>query len=114
MKPYFLLLELADEPEDIPDADTLQICSNAAQALITGKANIVCMRNDTGVSEELRAHAANLKRFTTYIILQVHATSCDLVHNAVFLRKIYKWLKNSCHSELVHSENNFRLISLSN
>ncbi|MFP9115728.1 hypothetical protein ACLI1A_17440 [Flavobacterium sp. RHBU_3] len=112
MEPYFLLLQLEDDQGHIPDEDTATICDTAAQALLTGKANIVCMRNDTGVSEDLRAHASTLKRFTTYIILQIHATSCDLVHSAIFIRKIYKWLKNSCSSELVHSENNYRLIAV--
>lgn len=113
MEPYFLLLEIHDDyiaAGQIEGQDN--ICANAARAITCGSASIICVRNDTGISEELRSYAKRLKTFTTFILLQVHASKSELVNNSRLFRKIHAWLKSACHSEVIHTEETYRLIAI--
>lgn len=113
MEPYFLVLEIHDENAIIEqDAESENICANAALAITNGNASIICVRNDTGISEELRTYARKLKKYTTFILLQVNASKGELLNSSSLLKKVYAWLKSACHTEVVHTEETYRLIAV--
>lgn len=113
MEPYFLLLEIHEDYATAShDKEQDNICAHAARAITCGSASIICVRNDTGVSEELRSYAKRLKKFTTFILLQVHASQSELVNNSRLFRKIHTWLKSACHTEVIHTEETYRLIAV--
>jgi len=113
MEPYFLVLEIHDDNViSKQDGDTENICANAARAINCGNASIICVRNDTGISEELRSYARKVHKYTTFILLQIHASKSELLNSSSLFKKVQAWLKSSCHTEVIHTEDTYRLIAI--
>lgn len=114
MEPYFIVLELPESgahSESEPNWDK-NICSTMARSIDEGQAKVISVRNDTGISEELRNYARQIKKFTTFLILQVSLSPAEFSIRAEMYRKIKQWLLNTCNTQIVYSEANYELIAV--
>lgn len=113
MEPYFIVLEMPGNGRNAADeAQWDNLCSTVARSIEAGNAKVISVRNDTGISEELRGYAQHVKKFTTFLILQVSLSPREFNTRSELNKKIMKWLCNTCNTHLVHSEENYELISI--
>ena len=114
MEPYFIVLEMPESGIHSTEETNWDknLCSSMARSIDEGNAKVICIRNDTGISEELRNYARHIKKFTTFLILQVTLTPADFTTTAQLYKRIKQWLCNTCNTHLVHAEDNYELISV--
>lgn len=115
MKTYFIVLRL-------PGSDELKFseghvrprnfCEKARIDVNAGKSEIVSIRHDTGISEELRSHLAGLSGFTTYIIFSAALTE-EQVEDVSILMSLAKQIIDKAESEImVDYDEHFQLVSI--
>jgi len=114
MEPYFIVLEMPQSglhstEEKRWDAN---FCGAMARSLEEGNAKVISVRNDTGISEELRSYACQIKKFTTFLILQISLSPADFTTTTELYDRIKQWLCNTCNTHLVHAEDNYELIAV--
>jgi RNase P subunit RPR2 len=114
MEPYFIVLEMPESGSHSTEAHNWDknLCSSMARSIEEGNAKVISVRNDTGISEELRSYACHIKKFTTFLILQVNLSPGDFRTTTELYKKIKQWLCHTCNTHLVHSEDNYELISV--
>lgn len=109
---YFIILQLpvfrGVGPVSCPQAGFLQ---KALSAIRKGRASIVSKRADTGVSEELRAHASGTKRFTNYLLIQLYLDKEDH-SDSVILDKVAASLLSVADATVVELADRFCLCAV--
>jgi hypothetical protein len=114
MEPYFIVLEMPESGcHSASDYNwDKNLCNAMARSIDEGNAKVICVRNDTGISEELRNYARHIKKFTTFLILQVNLSPADFRTTTELYKKIKQWLCRTCNTHIVHAEDNYELISV--
>jgi hypothetical protein len=115
METYFVVIEL-------PGGDELRFLEGkyspenfwpaAVLAVNNGEAQIICSREDTGVSEDLRKHISTLGKFTTFILAQISLCSKDIYCEKTIYRKTADWITFSDSEMVIDADNNFQLVTL--
>jgi hypothetical protein len=82
----------------------------ATDAIKRGEAKIVSRRNDTGVSEELRSHIEKVKRFKTYVLVNMRLDSQE--NEQAILKKAALRLLRKRRAMVVDAAHNFELVSV--
>ncbi|MFP9099238.1 hypothetical protein ACLI09_09305 [Flavobacterium sp. RHBU_24] len=114
MEPYFIVLEMPASGRHSADEERWDknLCSTMVRSIEEGNAKVISVRNDTGISEELRNYACKIKKFTTFLILQVTLSPADFTTKKDLYERIKQWLRNTCNTHLVYAEDNYELISV--
>lgn len=109
---YFIILQLpvfrGVGPVSCPQAGFLQ---KALSAIRKGRASIVSKRADTGVSEELRAHALEAKRFRNYLLIQMYLDEAEY-NDVAILNKAAESLLNVSDTTVVERADRFCLCAI--
>lgn len=114
MKTYFVVLQLPGSDElKFSEGHTCprDFWKKAKKDLADKKCEIVSIRQDTGISEELRAHLAGLNGFTTYLIFNARLSREQAGDKSYLLSLADKMIENA-HQELVDSNEHFQLVAL--
>jgi hypothetical protein len=115
MEHYFVVLELPGGEElkfkEGKDSPT-DFWKTAADAIDKGRAQVICKRQDTGVSEELRKYLKHIKKFTTFVLVHMHFHASEFVNEKLFYKKLSKWLKASSHGIVIDTADNFQLVTV--
>ena len=83
MQHYFILLELPGGSElkfNSGDESPDDFWRNAVRSIRKGRANLICRRQDTGVSEALHKYMLTANHFTTFMVAELEMErneSCD-------------------------------------
>ncbi len=109
---YFVILQL-------PAFRNIRLGSNvqhgflekAIKAIRQGRARVVSKRRDTGVSEELRAHALDAKRFRNYLLIQMYLDEGEY-NDVAILNKAAKSLINVSDPTVVERADRFCLCAI--
>ncbi|MFL9843430.1 hypothetical protein [Flavobacterium rhizosphaerae] len=115
MEHYFILLQLPGKPEDRfceGNKKPHEFWHNVADMIQKGKARIISQRQDTGVSEEFRGHIKRIRKFKTYIILNLHLDSNECLDKKAIFKKAARWISNPEHEVLIETSDNFQLVSI--
>lgn len=115
MEHYFVVLELPGGEElkfkdsgNCPDA----FWEKAADIIDRGEAQIISKRQDTGVSEELRKHLSNIKKFTTFVLVHMQFCTGDFLNEKDIFKKLSRWLLNTKHGLVIDTADNFQLVTI--
>ena len=114
-KNYFVVLEL-------PGGEELKFvdgkCSpkyfweNAANAVFSGNASIIISREDTGVCEEFRKHVATIKKFTTFILVNLCLCSNDTINHTEIYKKFTEISQKPYTEVIIDADHNFQLVAI--
>lgn len=74
------------------------------------KAHIVCIRQDTGVSEAVRKHFSDKGSFTTYLLLYLPLTTDEAVDEKVIMLKAWEIIQDANYDALIDADDNFQII----
>ena len=115
MKHYFVVLEL-------PGGEELKFtdgkCSpkhfweTAADAIVMGNAPIISSRQDTGVCEDFWKYVATLKKFTTFVLVNLHLCPNDSVCQTEIHKKFAGISINSHCETVIDAAYNFQLVTI--
>jgi len=115
MEHYFVVLELPggeelkfEKGKDSPE----NFWKMAADAVNRGKANIICKRQDTGVSEELRKYLQHVKKFTTFVLVHMHFHATEFLNEKLVFKKLSKWLTTPSPKIVIDAADNFQLVTI--
>jgi hypothetical protein len=115
MEHYFVVLELPGgeelkfkEGRNSPDA----FWEKAADIIDRGEAQIISKRKDTGVSEELRRHLLNIKKYTTFVLIHMQFRASDFLNEKDIFKKLSGWLSNSKRDLVIDTADNFQLVTI--
>jgi hypothetical protein len=115
MKTHFIVLKLPGDKELKFGNGNMRPENFWEKARIdvnAGKSEIISIRHDTGISEELRAHLAGLSGFTTYIIFNASLTE-EQVRDKAVLMTLAKQVIDKAESEvMVDFDEHFQLVSI--
>lgn len=115
MKTYFIVLQLPGSEElKFGEGHTCpqDFWIKAKQDIAAGNSEIVSIRHDTGISEELRAHLAGLTGFTTYLIFDAYLTEQQATDKALLLRIALKMVDNAQREVMVDCDDHFQLVAI--
>lgn len=115
MKTYFIVLRLPGDEElkfrhgKICPVDFWE---KARRDINAGNSEIVSIRHDTGISEDLRAHLAKAEGFTTYLIFHTCLTE-EQAHDRMVLLSVAKHMIEKAQREVIVDYNeHFQLVSI--
>ncbi|MXN93158.1 hypothetical protein GR160_18170 [Flavobacterium sp. Sd200] len=115
MEHYFVVLELPGgeelkfkEGRNSPD----DFWETAAGIIDRGEAQIISKRQDTGVSEELRKHLKNIKKFTTFVLVHTHFCSSEFLNEKDIFKKLSRWLHLPKRELVIDTADNFQLVTI--
>lgn len=117
MKTYFIVLRLPGSEElkfDEGHNRPKDFWEKAKQDIAAGKSEIVSIRTDTGISEELRAHLAGLDGFTTYLIFHTYLTEEQAEDKPLLLLLAGKMIQEAQYETMVDCDDHFQLLSIDN
>ncbi len=115
MEHYFVVLELPGGEElkfNESSSSPYAFWEKAAAIIDRGEARIICKRQDTGVSEELRRHIAKIKKFTTFVLVHMHFAANDFLNERTIFRKLSKWLSKAKKELVIDTADNFQLVTI--
>lgn len=113
MKNYFVVLRLPASGQSANEAhsDPHNFWSKAKNDLENHRCEVVSIRRDTGISEELRSHLANLSGFTTYLIFHARLTD-EQATDRDLLFDMAKTMIESAQKEVVDYNEHFQLVAI--
>jgi hypothetical protein len=114
MENYFVVLQLPGSKElnfTEGNSRVTNFWGRAANAVRKGKARIISRRQDTGVSEELRSHSKKVKRFKTYVLVNMRLARHDK-KEAIFA-KAAECISLSSTAAVVETTEDFQLLAIS-
>lgn len=113
---YFVVLEL-------PHGKSMKFLDNgaspegfwheASNAIRYGKVTLVCKGDNTGLSDEITTYAAQLKHFTTFLLLEMQLDPTDFC-KPVFYHKAAKLFEAASTITVIHTEDNFQILAPEN
>jgi len=113
MKTYFVVLELPGSVVLKYSDDGLGpgiFRESALKSISERKTEIVSVRRDTGVSEEVRKHLETCGSFKTFILFQLKLTELDTQDKNHVLDKCEELLRVANYQSMVDSDERFQLI----
>lgn len=111
---YFVVLQLPGGKElKFTDDEKKQeyFWDKAAQMIEQEQAGIVCVRQDTGVSDDVRKHYAEHKSFNTYLLFHLMLKNSETNKKKAILNKAADILKTANYETLIDSGDNFQLLA---
>ncbi|MFP9100624.1 hypothetical protein ACLI09_16360 [Flavobacterium sp. RHBU_24] len=111
---YFLVLELpgGNEMRFKENGDSPKnFWPKAKNAIYSGTAKIICNRNDTGVSEVIRAYADEVKWFTTFLLLQMQLNPADFSESVLY-NKAAAMLATLKSETIIDTTDSFQLVTI--
>jgi len=112
---YFIVLELPGESnlkitegQEVPKS----FWENAATTVGNGNAKIICTRQDTGVSEDLRKHVTKVKQFTTYILVSMRLNRKVSKKNRTLNRQLSQCISDTATGLVLENDTNFSLYTI--
>ncbi len=112
MEYYFVVLQLPGGKElKFTDDDKVRdnFWQKAGKFISAGKAPIVCVRQDTGVSEAVRKHFTK-GHYTTYLLFHLLMTEEEVQDKKAIFEKASEILDVSNYEALIDSDENFQLV----
>lgn len=113
MKTYFIVLRLPGDEELKFSEGRMRPVNFWEKARIdvnAGKSEIVSIRYDTGISEELRAHLAGLSGFTTYIIFNACLTEAQVQDESILMSLAKQVIDKAENEIMVDFDEHFQLV----
>ena len=110
---YFIVLELPVEPEFIFDEgieSSAHFWTKAKKAINKGTAKMVCCRQDTGVSEDLRRHVSQIEKFTTFVLVAMPIKS--IANKEAIFRKVSRSIVKPATVNIIDRSHNFQLVTM--
>ena len=113
MEVYFVVLQLPGSCglKFIDGNSPENFWKTVSEAINNNQTQIVSIRQDTGVSEELRSHICG-KCFASYFIFYLMLEKHEINNNELILQKAYDLLKVGNYEALVDADENFQLVTL--
>ncbi|MGV3458972.1 MAG: hypothetical protein ACO1N9_00815 [Flavobacterium sp.] len=114
METYFVVLQLPGSEElkfGKGQSCPKNFWKRAKKEIADGNSQIVSIRRDTGISEELRAHLAGLEGFTTYLIFHAFLTDEQAKDRSLLLKIAEKMVENA-QQEVVDCNEHFQLVAI--
>jgi len=112
---YFIVLELPGEGnlkitegQEVPKS----FWETAATTVGNGNAKIICTRQDTGVSEDLRKHVRKIKAFTTYILVSMRFNKKPKKTGKSLNRELSECISNTATGLVLENDANFSLYTI--
>ena len=115
MRNYFIVVELpgGEELKFINDKNSpTDFWINAAQAVISGTATVIIIREDTGVCEEFWKYNSTLIKFTTFILVNVCLCPDGIVSQQVIYNKFIANTGLIHHELVIDKADNFQLVTI--
>jgi hypothetical protein len=109
---YFMVLQLpGGEGSTYSDDDIVQknFWAYAIRCIENGTANLVCLRQDTGVAETLRQHFYG-KDFTIYLLFHLLLTPAEAADENTLFKKAVDIINTANYEAVVDADDNFQLI----
>ena len=113
---YFIVLQLDSRSRlRLEDGRTapMNFWAKTISQIKEKKAKLLCRRNDTGVSEEVREHAKRSGRFSTYVLFTLKLKKKELADESTILNKAAALAEHACEVEVVDNNSKFELIAAS-
>ncbi|KAF2519483.1 hypothetical protein E0W68_03810 [Flavobacterium salilacus subsp. salilacus] len=114
MKNYFILLELPGGKElkfTIGNKSPKNFWRNAIRAIRKGRANLICRRQDTGISEALRSYMTGANRFTTFMLTNLKMNSHESRDKKAILNKTVQSISDMERETVIDTNKNFQLVT---
>ncbi|KGO91978.1 hypothetical protein [Flavobacterium subsaxonicum] len=112
---YFIVLELPGESNlKLTEGQAVprDFWENAAATVSQGSAKIICRRQDTGVSEDLRKHARKIKQFTTYILVSMRFNRKPAKTGKALNKELSACISTAASGMVLENDPAYRLITL--
>ncbi len=113
METYFVVLQLPGSTE-LKFAEGKYSPENfwhyAATAINKGRSDIISVRQDTGVSEDLRSHAECSGQFETYLLFYLMLSKDEAKDKDAITKKISDLMKVANYEVVIDSNDNFQLV----
>lgn len=113
METYFVVLQLPGSAE-LKFVDGKYSPENfwnyAINVISRGKSDIVSVRQDTGVSEELRSHAECSRQFETYVLFYLMLSKDEARDKNAILKKVSDLMKVANYEMVIDANDNYQLV----
>jgi hypothetical protein len=113
MELYYVVLQLQGscelkfkEGKDSPQ----NFWGTAAQCINRRSSKIISVRQDTGISEDLRKHLNNSNGFSTYVLFYLMLNRDEVNNRELILQKAADLLKIANYETVVDTDENFQLV----
>jgi len=114
MNHYFILLELPGGRElkfNTKNKSPLYFWRNAVRAIRKGRVNLVCRRQDTGVSEALRRYMTGAHRFTTFVLTGLQMGKKESCDKKAILKKAISAIEDNKHETVIEKNDDFQIVT---
>jgi len=115
MKHYFVVLELpgGEELKFVNGRNSPhRFWETASQTMAMGNALIISSREDTGVCEEFRKYITTLKKFTTFVLVNLPLCPNGIVCQSEINKKFKDFLINLNNESVIDAAHNFQLVTI--
>ena len=111
METYFVVLQLPGNEELKFNYETPNHFLKSAYYFLTaGAAQIVSIRKDTGVSEDVRNHISTCSSYKSYLLLYIPLTISELTDHTIIMQKACDIIKEANYEALVDFDERFQLV----
>lgn len=115
MKNYFVLIELPGGNElkfTEEYKSPVDFWRNAVRSIRKGRANLICRRQDTGVSEVLHSYMLTARHFKTFVLadLEMELTECS--DKKTILKKMVQSIMGLGRETVIHICPKFQLVTI--
>lgn len=110
METYFVVLQLPGSDELKFTNDPHHFLKSADYYLNAGAAQIVSIRRDTGVSDDVRRHIKTCNSYKSYLLFYIPLKIRQLTDYDLIMKKASEILKEANYEALVDSDDNFQLV----
>jgi len=115
MKNYFVLIELPGGSElKFTDGckSPVDFWRNAVRSIRKGRVNLICRRQDTGVSEVLHAYMLTAGHFKTFVLADVEMEPEECSDKKTILKKMAQSIMGLGRETVIHTCPKFQLVTI--
>lgn len=115
MKTYFVVLQLPGSEElklGEGHLSPYDFWTKAKKSIATEQCEIVSIRRDTGISEDLRQHLAGVENFTTYIIFHANLSEAQAQDKHLLYNVALNIIDSAQRDVMVDSGEHFQVLSI--
>jgi len=113
MENYFVVLELPEIKElkfTEGNSSHHNFWDRAANAIGKGKAKIISKRQDTGVSEEVRQHVEAMRKFSTFVLVNMPLEKGS--KETTIFKKAARCIANHKCATVIDATDRFQMLSV--
>ena len=114
MEHYFILLELPGGSElkfNAGNKSPDDFWRNAVRSIRKGRANLICRRQDTGVSEALHTYMLTARHFTTFMLADLQMQRNESCDKKIILYKMVQSIIHTEHETVIENCDRFQLVT---